>query len=108
MTSVATADPVAESQSGFVKAMTSTAGTRPVARPMVGSGLLVGTADVARVAGSPSWLLRAWVVTGVITLLGALAYGGLAAMYPRAGGQSVVLRESTGPRMGLLYGWTVF
>ena len=56
----------------------------------------------------PFWLIAAWVITGVITLLGALAYGELAAMYPRAGGQYVFLRESMGPLMGFLYGWTLF
>src|SRR4030095_4624845 len=64
--------------------------------------------DIARSLPSPFWLLMAWVVTGVMTLLGALAYGELAAMYPRAGGQYVFLRESLGPLMGFLYGWTLF
>src|SRR5207342_2465556 len=65
-------------------------------------------ADIARSLPSPFWLLMAWLVTGVITLLGALAYGELAAMFPRAGGQYVFLRESMGPLMGFLYGWTLF
>src|SRR5688500_10356967 len=108
MTSVATADRVAESQSGFVKAMTLTDATMLVAGSMIGSGIFIVSADIARVVGSPFWLITAWVVTGVITLLGALAYGELAAMYPRAGGQYVFLRESMGPLMGFLYGWTLF
>ncbi len=108
MTSVATADRVTESQAGFVKAMTLTDATMLVAGSMIGSGIFIVSADIGRSVGSPFWLIMAWVVTGVITLLGALAYGELAAMYPRAGGQYVFLRESMGPLMGFLYGWTLF
>jgi APA family basic amino acid/polyamine antiporter len=108
MTSVATADRVTQSQAEFVKAMTLTDATMLVAGSMIGSGIFIVSADIARTVGSPFWLLMAWVVTGVITLLGALAYGELAAMYPRAGGQYVFLRESMGPLMGFLYGWTLF
>ena len=108
MTSVATADRVTESQSGFVKAMTLTDATMLVAGSMIGSGIFIVSADIARNVISPFGLIMAWVVTGVITLLGALAYGELAAMYPRAGGQYVFLRESMGPLMGFLYGWTLF
>src|SRR5215211_5861675 len=95
-------------QSGFVKAMTLTDATMLVAGSMIGSGIFIVSADIARTLPSPFWLLMAWVVTGVMTLLGALAYGELAAMYPRAGGQYVFLRESMGPLMGFLYGWTLF
>ena len=108
MTSVATADRVTQSQPEFVKAMTLTDATMLVAGSMIGSGIFIVSADIARTVGSPFWLLMAWIVTGVITLLGALAYGELAAMYPRAGGQYVFLRESMGPLMGFLYGWTLF
>jgi APA family basic amino acid/polyamine antiporter len=108
MTNVAPADRVTESQSGFVKAMTLTDATMLVAGSMIGSGIFIVSADIARNVMSPFWLIMAWVVTGVITLLGALAYGELAAMYPRAGGQYVFLRESMGPLMGFLYGWTLF
>ncbi len=95
-------------QSGFVKAMTLTDATMLVAGSMIGSGIFIVSADIARSLPSPFWLITAWLVTGVITLLGALAYGELAAMYPRAGGQYVFLRESMGPLMGFLYGWTLF
>src|SRR5688572_32925339 len=108
MTSVATADRGTESQAEFVKAMTLTDATMLVAGSMIGSGIFIVSADIARNVISPFWLIMAWVVTGVITLLGALAYGELAAMYPRAGGQYVFLRESMGPLMGFLYGWTLF
>ena len=95
-------------QSGFVKAMTLTDATMLVAGSMIGSGIFIVSADIARSLPSPFWLLVAWLVTGVMTLLGALAYGELAAMFPRAGGQYVFLRESMGPLMGFLYGWTLF
>ncbi len=110
MTSVATTDRVTEpqAQSEFVKAMTLTDATMLVAGSMIGSGIFIVSADIGRVVGSPFWLIMAWVATGVITLLGALAYGELAAMYPRAGGQYVFLREAMGPLMGFLYGWTLF
>ncbi|GAC1480313.1 MAG: amino acid permease [Gemmatimonadaceae bacterium] len=88
--------------------MTLTDATMLVAGSMVGSGIFIVSSDIARQVGSPMWLLLAWVMTGVITLLGALAYGELAAMYPRAGGQYVYLREAMGPLMGFLYGWTLF
>jgi APA family basic amino acid/polyamine antiporter len=95
-------------QSGFVKAMTLTDATMLVAGSMIGSGIFIVSADIARTIPSPLWMLLAWVATGVITLLGALAYGERAAKVPRAGGQYVFLRESMGPLLGFLYGWTLF
>jgi basic amino acid/polyamine antiporter, APA family len=100
--------PTQQSNPEFVKAMTLTDATMLVAGSMIGSGIFIVSASMSRTLGSPFWLLLAWVVTGVITLLGALAYGELAAMFPRAGGQYVFLRESMGPLMGFLYGWTLF
>jgi len=92
----------------FVQAITLTDATMLVAGSMIGSGIFITSAEMARSVGSPMWLLAAWILTGVITLLGALTYGELAAMFPRAGGQYVFLRESMGPLMGFLYGWTLF
>jgi APA family basic amino acid/polyamine antiporter len=92
----------------FVRALTLTDATMLVAGSMVGSGIFIVSADIARTVGSPLWLIAAWAITGVITLLGALAYGELAGMFPRAGGQYVYLRESLGPLVGFLYGWTLF
>jgi basic amino acid/polyamine antiporter, APA family len=93
---------------GFAKALTLTDATMLVAGSMIGSGIFIVSADIGRTVGSPFWLLMAWVLTGIITLLGALAYAELAAMYPKAGGQYVFLRESMGPLTGFLYGWTLF
>jgi APA family basic amino acid/polyamine antiporter len=92
----------------FVKALTLTDATMLVAGSMIGSGIFIVAAEISRTVNSPFWLLMAWVVSGVVTILGALAYGELAAMYPRAGGQYVFLRESMGHLMGFLYGWTLF
>jgi APA family basic amino acid/polyamine antiporter len=75
---------------------------------MIGSGIFIVEADIARGTNSPALYLGAWVVTAVLTMIGALSYGELAAMMPRAGGQYVYLRESLGPLWGFLYGWTLF
>jgi APA family basic amino acid/polyamine antiporter len=82
--------------------------TMVVVGSMIGSGIFLVSADMARTIGSPGWLLVAWVVTGVLTIVGALSYGELAAMMPRAGGQYVYLREAFSPLWGFLYGWTLF
>ena len=63
--------------------------------------------DIARTVGSPALLVAAWLITGFMTVTAALAYGELAAMMPRAGGQYVYLREAFSPLFGFLYGVTV-
>ncbi len=75
---------------------------------MIGSGIFIVSADMSRQLASPRLLLLAWVVTAVMTVLGALSYGELAAAMPRAGGQYVFLREAFSPLFGFLYGWTLF
>ena len=75
---------------------------------MIGSGIYIVDADIARGTNSPALYLGAWIVTAVLTLIGALSYGELAAMMPKAGGQYVYLRESLGPLWGFLFGWTLF
>ncbi|MGH9599746.1 MAG: amino acid permease, partial [Terracidiphilus sp.] len=75
---------------------------------MIGSGIYIVDADIARDTNSPALYLGAWVVTAVMTMIGALSYGELAAMMPKAGGQYVYLRESLGPLWGFLFGWTLF
>ena len=106
--SAVTTDATPQSGTGFVKAMSLTDATMLVAGSMIGSGIFIVSASMARGVPSPMWLMLAWVLSGVMTLLGALAYGELAAMYPRAGGQYIFLRESMGHLMGFLYGWTLF
>lgn len=75
---------------------------------MIGSGIFIVSAEIAREVNSPALLIGAWLVTGFMTIVGALSYGELAAMMPRAGGQYVYLRESLGSLWGFLYGWTLF
>ncbi len=82
--------------------------TMLVAGSMIGSGIFLVSADIARDVGSTGWLMLVWLLTGVITIIGALSYAELAAMMPHAGGQYVYLRESFGSLWGFLYGWTVF
>ena len=79
-----------------------------VAGSMIGSGIFIVSADISRQVGSTGWLLLVWLFTGALTLIGALSYGELAALMPRAGGQYVYLREAYSPLWGFLYGWTLF
>lgn len=82
--------------------------TAIVVGSMIGSGIFIVPADMSRTLGSPALLIAAWLVTATMTLIGALSYGELAAMMPKAGGQYVYLREALGPIWGFLYGWTLF
>ena len=82
--------------------------TALVAGSMIGSGIFIVDADIARGTNSPALFLGAWVLTAILTITAALSYGELAAMMPKAGGQYVYLRESLGPLWGFLYGWTLF
>jgi APA family basic amino acid/polyamine antiporter len=82
--------------------------TMIVAGSMIGSGIFIVAAEMARETGASGWMMLAWVIAGVLTLAAALSYGELAAMMPRAGGQYVYLREAFSPLWGFLYGWTLF
>ena len=82
--------------------------TAIVTGSMIGSGIFIVSADMARTLGSPGWLILAWVLTGIITLTAALSYGELAGMMPQAGGQYIYLREAFGKLPAFLYGWTLF
>src|SRR5688572_18545260 len=93
---------------GFVRELGLLDSTMIVAGSMIGSGIFIVSADIARLVGSAGWLILVWVVTGLLTIAAALSYGELAAMMPRAGGQYVYLRESYSPLWGFLYGWTLF
>jgi APA family basic amino acid/polyamine antiporter len=78
-----------------------------VAGSMIGSGIFIVSADIARQVGTPFLLLLVWLVSGLMTIAGALAYGELAAMMPQAGGQYVYLREAYGGLCAFLFGWTL-
>jgi APA family basic amino acid/polyamine antiporter len=93
---------------GFVRELGPLDSTMIVAGSMIGSGIFIVPADIARQVGSAGWLLVVWLVTGLLTVAAALSYGELAAMMPRAGGQYVYLREAWSPLWGFLYGWTLF
>jgi len=92
----------------LVKALGLTSATMLVMGSMIGSGIFIVSAEISRETSSPALLLGAWLLTGFLTVVGALSYGELAAMMPRAGGQYVYLREALGPLWGFLYGWTLF
>lgn len=97
-----------DQNSGFVRGLGLLDSTMIVAGSMIGSGIFIVSADIARQVGSSGWLLAVWIVTGLLTIAAALSYGELAAMMPKAGGQYVYLRESYSPLWGFLYGWTLF
>ena len=92
----------------LVKGLGLTSATTLVMGSMIGSGVFIVTADMARLLQSPALLIAAWIITAFMTIIAALSYGELAAMMPKAGGQYVYLRESLGPLWGFLYGWTLF
>lgn len=75
---------------------------------MIGSGIFIVSADIARSVGSPGWLMIVWLITGIITIIGAVSYGELASMMPHVGGQYVYLKEAYHPLLGFLFGWTTF
>ena len=103
---VQTTDDTADRE--FVKGLGLTSSTMLVMGSMIGSGIFLVSAEIARDVESPALLIAAWLVTGFMTITAALSYGELAAMMPRAGGQYVYLREALGPLWGFLYGWTLF
>ena len=94
--------------SGLVRDLGPLDATMIVAGSMIGSGVFIVSADIARHTGSAGGLILTWVITGLLTVTAALSYGELAAMMPMAGGQYVYLREAYSPLWGFLYGWTLF
>jgi APA family basic amino acid/polyamine antiporter len=96
------------SEAGFKRSLSLLDATMLVVGSMIGSGIFIVSADIARTMNSPGGLIAVWVATMLITVAGALSYGELAAAMPRAGGQYVFLREGLGHLPGFLYGWTLF
>ena len=103
-----TATPVQPPRVEFVRAISRLDAPALVVGSMIGSGIFIVSADIFRQVHSPGLLLTVWILSGVVTLLGAVTYGELAAMYPKAGGNYVYLREGISPLFGYLYGWTLF
>lgn len=97
-----------QGESAFRKRVNLFDGVMFVSGSMIGSGIFIVSADIARNVGSPGWLMVVWVITGLITVIGALSYGELAAMMPNVGGQYVFLKEAYHPLVGFLFGWTTF
>jgi APA family basic amino acid/polyamine antiporter len=95
-------------ETGFVRELGLFDSTMVVMGVMIGSGIFIVPADMARNIGSPGWLLVAWAFTGLLTIAAALSYGELAAMMPKAGGMYIYLREAYSQLWGFLYGWTLF
>ena len=97
-----------EVNTGFVRGLGLWDSTMIVAGSMIGSGIFLVAADIARTVGSAGLIIAVWLVTGLLTIAGALAYGELASMMPRSGGVYVYLKEAFSPLLGFLYGWTLF
>ncbi len=95
-------------QVDFVKAISRVDATALVVGSMIGSGIFIVSAEILREVHAPGLLLVVWAVSGAVTLMGALTYGELAAMFPNAGGNYIYLREGISPLFGYLYGWTLF
>ena len=109
MSSPSSSTPAPPAQkTGLVASLGLFSATAIVVGSMIGSGIFLVPADISRDVGSPALLIGAWLVTSVMTIIGALSYGELAAMMPGAGGQYVYLREALGPIWGFLFGWTLF
>lgn len=95
-------------QNGFKPSLGLLDATMLVAGSMIGSGIFIVSADITRNVGSAGWLVAVWLITGFMTISAALSYGELSAMYPKAGGQYVYLKEAYNPLIGFLYGWSFF
>src|SRR5215218_3632018 len=106
-TTTAPSIPVSEDTS-FKRSLGLLDATMIVAGSMIGSGIFIVSADMLKDLGSAGWLIAAWLITGFMTLTAALSYGELSAMFPKAGGQYVYLKEAYNPLIGFLYGWSFF
>jgi APA family basic amino acid/polyamine antiporter len=99
---------MSEIKTEFKPSLSAFDATMIVAGSMIGSGIFIVSADITRNVGSAGWLVAVWLLTGFMTLTAALSYGELSAMFPKAGGQYVYLKESYNPLLGFLYGWSFF
>ncbi|MEN9319997.1 MAG: hypothetical protein RLZZ309_984 [Bacteroidota bacterium] len=99
---------MSETNTEFKPSLSAFDATMIVAGSMIGSGIFIVSADITRNVGAAGWLVAVWLLTGFMTLTAALSYGELSAMFPKAGGQYVYLKESYNPLLGFLYGWSFF
>src|ERR1700683_874355 len=93
---------------GFKPSLGLLDGTMIFAGSMIGSGIFIVSADITRNVGSAGWLIVVWLLTGFMTITAAVSYGELSAMFPKAGGQYIYLKEAYNPLVGFLYGWSFF
>src|SRR5690348_9652942 len=103
-----TAEEAIQEDKSFKRSLGLLDGTMIVAGSMIGSGIFIVSADMLKDVGSSGWLIAAWLITGFMTLTAAVSYGELSAMFPKAGGQYVYLKEAYNPLIGFLYGWSFF
>jgi APA family basic amino acid/polyamine antiporter len=108
MTTDTVDSPPAGGAKGLVRELGTIDATMIVMGAMIGSGIFITSAESARLVGAPGWLLAAWAVSGLMTILGAVCAAEIAAMMPRSGGQYVFLREAYSPMFGFLFGWAMF
>ncbi len=108
MATVSRNETVTDVRTGLVKGLGLTDATTLVMGSMIGSGIFIVSADIARQVNSPGLLIIVWLIGAALTMAAALSYGELAAAMPHAGGQYIYLREAFGPLAGFLYGWTLF
>lgn len=99
---------IANNETEFKKELGLLDGTMLVVGSMIGSGIFIVSADIARQVGSAGWLLLIWLISGLITMIAAVSYGELSAMFPKAGGQYVYLKEAYNELVAFLYGWSFF
>src|SRR5690348_14239743 len=103
-----TAEEAIQEDKSFKRSLGLTDATMIVAGSMIGSGIFIVSADMLKDVGSAGWLIFAWLLTGFMTITAALSYGELSAMFPKAGGQYVYLKEAYNKLIGFLYGWSFF
>lgn len=99
---------MSEHATGFKPSLGLLDATMIVAGSMIGSGIFIVSADMMKDLGSAGWLIAAWAITGFMTITAAVSYGELSAMFPKAGGQYIYLKEGYNPLVGFLYGWSFF
>src|SRR6476469_4393234 len=105
---VLTAEVAISEDKSFKRSLGLLDATIIVAGSMIGSGIFIVSADITRNVGSAGWLIAIWLITVFMTLTAAISYVELSAMYPRAGGQYVYLKEAFNPLAGFLYAWSFF
>ncbi len=94
--------------SKLVRGLTLTDSIALVIGTIIGTGVFLKTATMSQTLGNPTWVLLAWVVGGLLSLTGALAYAELGSIMPDAGGEYIYLKEGYGEMWGFLYGWMRF